>query len=555
MRRKQLVSLSMLSVGVGLLLAATSVGAASSATSSALRGGTLEIDQSAATFDTLDPQLSYTWNDWQVLNSTQLLLVNYPSKAGAAGRRLFAEAAKSFPTYSKNGRVVTFHLRSGLRFDDGTPVIAADYERAWERILSPKMFAQFGIYDGLDTMVAGGQAFAGTGRLFKGRPTTRHISGITAKGLTLTFHLTKANPEFLTALALPWLGAVKPNMPYSNRISKISVYPSAGPYYIASNNLKGDTILKRNRFYHGARPANADKIVIHNLTDPNASLSKIESNKVDYDMSGVPLDSVRAVAQKYGYPANKHSQFHVSRETPCVDLVAFNTSLAPTNTINVRKALSYAIGRAALTKLLGPYSGTPTGQILQPGVPGYKKLTVYGNSPNVAKAEQVGGSALENGPPIDLYYNGLDQTRTQQAELMQSEFQAIGAKVTMDPETSGDYYGPLETPGTHWNVAAIGSACVDFPDPALYMNAILSDANITQFNNASFTQTASHAASLSGKARASAYAALDKRLMTKYLPVMPVDVPNFRYLTAKRVHNVVFSPFLGGPLLNAMSVR
>lgn len=31
--------------------------------------------------------------------------------------------------------------------------------------------------------------------------------------------------------------------------------------------------------------------------------------------------------------------------------------------------------------------------------------------------------------------------------------------------------------------------------------------------------------------------------------------PNFRSLTSNRVHNVVFSHYLGGPLLNAMSVR
>jgi hypothetical protein len=63
------------------------------------------------------------------------------------------------------------------------------------------------------------------------------------------------------------------------------------------------------------------------------------------------------------------------------------------------------------------------------------------------------------------------------------------------------------------------------------------------------------AASRSGRARARTYAALDKLLMTKYAPVFPLYVPNFRYLTSKRVHNIIFSHYYGAPILNAMSVR
>ena len=90
MRRKHVLSLLMLCTGVALLIAATTVGVASSATqksgsAKSLRGGTLNVAQSAGAFDTLDPGLAYVTNDWEVLYSTQLLLVNFPNKAGKAG--------------------------------------------------------------------------------------------------------------------------------------------------------------------------------------------------------------------------------------------------------------------------------------------------------------------------------------------------------------------------------------------------------------------------------------------------------------------------------------
>src|SRR5262249_4945879 len=206
--RKHVLSLLMLSMGVALLVAAMTVGVASSATqkagtSKAKRGGTLRVNQSAGAFDTLDPGLAYVTNDWEVLYSTQLLLVNFPNKAGKAGTQLFPEAAKSFPTVSKNGKVVTFHLRKGLKFNTGAPITAKNYVRAWERILSPKMYAQYGTFDQLNKMVVGAQAFT------DGK--TAHISGIKAKGLTLTFRLVKPNPVFTSILGMQWFGAIPSN--------------------------------------------------------------------------------------------------------------------------------------------------------------------------------------------------------------------------------------------------------------------------------------------------------------------------------------------------------
>jgi len=403
MRRKHVLSLLMLCMGVALLIAATTVGVASSATqkvssSKALRGGTLRINQSAGAFDTLDPGLAYVTNDWEVLYSTQLLLVNFPNKAGSAGSQLFPEAAKSFPTISRNGKTVTFHIRSGLRFNDGGKVTAASYQRAWERILSPKMYAQYGIFDQLNKMVVGAQKFT------DGK--AAHISGISAKGLTLTFHLVKKNPTFVNILGMQWFGAVKPNMKYTKSSGGILKYPSAGPYYIATNSPGRTTVLKRNKFYHGKRVANPNQIVINSFPNSNgeASLLQIEKNQVDFDMAGVPSADIKSVSAKYGGP-NK-GQFHVGGQA-CIIWEAFNNAKSPTDNANVRKALNYAIGRTPIISLLGPYAGSSSDQILVKGLQGYKKFSVYGNFPNFTKAKAVGGAALKSaaGSSVNIYYN------------------------------------------------------------------------------------------------------------------------------------------------------
>ncbi len=69
MRKKQMLSLFMLVMGVALLVAATTVGAASSASqrtgkAGVTKGGTLRVNEANADFDFVDPQLAYRTDDW-----------------------------------------------------------------------------------------------------------------------------------------------------------------------------------------------------------------------------------------------------------------------------------------------------------------------------------------------------------------------------------------------------------------------------------------------------------------------------------------------------------
>src|SRR3954454_10356395 len=199
MRSKQMLSLFMLVLGVALLVAAMTVGAATSANKrtghgAVSKGGTLRVNMHDADFDFVDPKLAYRTDDWGMLFTTAMQLVSFPEKSGAAGSQLYPQAATAFPTVSKDGKTYTFHIRSGLKFSDGSPVTAASYQRSWERILSPKMGSPLGVNLDLQNTVVGGAAF------LAGK--SAHISGITAKGQTLTFHLVKPNATFVSILSM-----------------------------------------------------------------------------------------------------------------------------------------------------------------------------------------------------------------------------------------------------------------------------------------------------------------------------------------------------------------
>jgi len=550
MRRKQLLALFMLVTGVALLTAAVSVGAAGSTIkksshASAVKGGTLRLNENSEDFDYVDPGLAYRQDDWSMLYVVNQLLVNYPEKAGAAGSQLYPEAATSFPTVSKDGKTYTFHIRPGMKFSNGTPVTAAAFQRAWERNLSPKMGSPLGVNDQFQNVIVGADAF------LNGK--AQHISGISAKGLTLTFHLTKPNPTFIAYLSMQWFGAIPPSTPYTS--SGLNTFPSAGPYYIASRTPGRSTVLKRNPYYKGSRPANPDEIVFTPNVDMNTSLLQVKQGTSDLDIGGIPPTA----AGSLGTPGT--GRFKVG-PTSCINYMAMNNAKAPFNNVNLRKAVNWGIDRPEQLRLLGKYSGKRSDQILVPGVPGYKPYKVYAiKGADVTKAKQVGGSAIASAPTVTVIHSNTPASNNR-AQVTESNLRAIGFKVSDDPVPATTYYQNIQTKGTSYDLAMNGGWCADYFDPFDYINVLFDGRSIQAknnidweyFNNAAVNKQMDAAANQFGAARAKAYAKLDQELMSKYAPVVPYVISNDRFYTSARLKNWIYSSYFGEPYYNALSV-
>ena len=553
MRRKHMLSLFMLVLGVALLVAAMTVGAATSATqrtgkAGVSKGGTLRVNENTSDFDFTDPQLAYRTDDWSMLFTTAMQLVSFPEKSGAAGSQLYPQAATAFPTVSKDGKTYTFQIRPGLKFSDGSPVTAAAYQRAWERILSPKMGSPLGVNLNLQNTIVGGAAF------LAGK--SQHISGISAKGLTLAFHLVQPNATFVSILSMQWFTAVKPNMAYSSQ--GLNTYPAAGPYYIASRDPGRSTVLKRNPYYKGNRPANPDQIVFTPNVNVDQSLLQVKAGQADIDLIGVPPTATADLGKQYG--VNK-GRFFVGA-TSCVNYMGMNTARAPFNNVAVRKAVNWAIDRPAQVRLLGAYAGKRTDQILVPGIPGYHDYNAYAiKGADPAKAKAIGGSAIASAPTLNVVHTTSSYS-TNRAQVAEFNLKQVGFKINDVPTPATTYYQVIQTKGTSYNFVTNGGWCADYFDPYDYFNVLFdgrkiqasNNNNYTYFNNASYDAELDHAASLSGEARATAYQKLDQELMVKYAPVVPYLIPTNSYFVSSRTKNWIYSSYFGTPYLNALAV-
>jgi len=317
-------------------------------------------------------------------------------------------------------------------------------------------------------------------------------------------------------------------------------------------------VLKRNPNYKGPRVANPDQIVFTPNVDVDQSLLQVKSGQSDLDIGGVPSTAAADLASQYG--VNK-SRFHVG-PTSCVSYMSMNNEKAPFNSLNLGNAVEYAIDRPAQVRLLGAYAGKRTSQILVPGIPGYKPYNAYPlKGANPAKAKAVGGAAIDSAPSINFIHT-TSKTSTNRAQLAEYNLKQVGFKINDVPTPATNFYQVVGTRGTTYNMTSNGGWCADYFDPYDYLN-VLFDGRLIQpannvgysyFNNASFNSGLDHAASLSGAARAAAYAKLDQDLMVKYAPVVPYVISTNRFFTASRVKNWIYSTYFGDPYFNALSV-
>ena len=549
MRIKTSIAAALALVGASMLVAsafAGTSGTAASSSAAAKKGGTLRINVPDTDFEYTDPGLSYDTLGWSMIYATNMMLANYPEKAGAPGSKLYPEAAEAFPKISKDGKTYVWKIRKGLKFSDGSPVTAAAYQRALERNLSPKMGqgSPVGVNVHMDELIVGGTAF------LEGK--TQTISGVKAAGQTLTIKLVKPDPTFVSIMAMQWYTAVKPNTPYTDK--GLDTYPSAGPYYIKARDNGKSLLLERNPNYKGNRPANPDKIVFTTNVDVNQSLLQVKAGQSDLTI-GLPPTAHDELGKEFG--VNK-GRYFVGPQT-CVFYTALNTSRAPFNNLAARKAANWAIDRPALVRLSGKYAGKRHDQILVPGVPGYKEYKLYAiKGSDIAKAKQVGGSAIKGKVAI---FHSTSALATQRAQVVQYNMKQLGFDVELKPTPGSVYFKTLGTKGVDMDIAFAGW-CADYNDPFDFINVLLDGGTIQESNNVNFAYLNSAnlnkkmaaASRLLGDARAAAYSKLDLEAMRDVAPWAPYMIPNARYLVSSRAKNVIHQAYFTNAVFQAIAV-
>jgi peptide/nickel transport system substrate-binding protein len=388
-----------------------------SSASSGNSGGTLMTVAKGAPSGSPDPQINYTLQEWQLLIISHDGLLAFKRTSGTEGTKIVPDLATEVPKPQNGGKTYVFHIRKGIKFSNGKELKPSDVKYTFERLFKIGQSPNAGTWY---NVIVGGDACVKT-------PATCNLSqGVVADdgAGTVTFHLTKGDPEFFDKLAVPFAFILPTGTP--NKEVQIPP-PGTGPYKFAEYNPNKQIKLVRNTNFKewskDAQPkGNPDEIIQKFGLSAEAEVTQVENGQADWMFDNPPSDRLNEISTKY------EDQVHVNPLT-AVWYFAFNVRVPPFNNLKARQGVNFATDRNALVKIYGgPKLAVPTCQILPPNFPGYKPYCPYTKNPgsgkwtapDMAKAKQliaasgtkgasvkVNTDTVETDKALGLYFVGL----------------------------------------------------------------------------------------------------------------------------------------------------
>ena len=251
--------------------------------------------------------------------------------------------AKSLPDVSADGLTYTFHLRTGVKFQDGTDFNAAAVKFNIERQLPPKVTADMPYA----SFVWG---------------TVKSVD--TPDDSTVVITLTQKNSAFEANCAMS-MGApmVSPTACQKDNNNMNEDPVGTGPYKFVSWQKGNSVTLVRNDNYWGTK-AKTKNLVFKVITDNSARVLALTNGDVDM------IDGIDATAVDQIKSAG--DVLHTTKGMN-ISYMAMNTQSPIFKNAQARKGVAEAINRDELVKNLYQGYATPASTILPTFVPGYDK--------------------------------------------------------------------------------------------------------------------------------------------------------------------------------------
>jgi peptide/nickel transport system substrate-binding protein len=579
--RRGAVATAGLALLVAAVVAATVGAGGGAAASTPGRGGTITV-LSAGDVDHIDPGQAYYSFSYEITYATQRPLLAYKPKSVQATPDL----ASAMPTVSGNGKTVTVHIRSGVRFSPpvNRAVTSSDVKYAIER--------------GFAASVANGYVGAYFGDLV-GAPAkaTKHVPDIkgiqTPNKTTLVFKLKRPEGAFVGALGMPVTAPVPASYARPFDSQTVSTYGlhqvATGPYMIknnASGSINGIGYqpgqlidLVRNPNWNPKtswRPAYANQILFkEGYQDPTVMTRTILSGAAD-----VNGDTPPPPAELQSILANPTQKKELTfTPTGGSRYVALNTRKAPFDNALVRKAAAYVLDRNAMRLTRG---GSVDGRIathfidpsfgklgyVQSGGSTFDPFPSTGFAGSVAKAKallQKAGYAhgMYSGPQVTMVADN-SPPGSNTAQVVAADLAKIGFSVKTISVTHATMYTRFcNVPKNEPNICPNVGWLPDFHDPQTILDVTFNGKNITSVNNSNWPLLNDKAINAAidrakliqpGPARWAAWGTVDK-LVTRTAAAVPWLWETYPTLFSSRVTPAPELWNGGGPDVTFMAVN
>lgn len=435
---------------------------------------TLRINPGSGTFpDMIDPQKSSFVNEIANLKMVYEGLTRLDDKLGTV------PAAAETWAYNGDATQLTFTLREGLLYNDGSPLNAERFAYSIRRNIEP---ATAGEYAAITDEIVGAPEWRGCGEDAAACDTAKaqvmesvkatHADGAACTGYddaacnTLVLSFSKPAPYFHTVMSLWVTFPAKEELITAggeNWWTEAANHIGNGPYIMDALEQGVRTHFVVNANYWGEKP----KVDVEYtyITDSAVMFEAYKNNELDmFQLGAEDLEVVKAdpalSAELMNYPGS------------CTFAVMFHQLKEPFTDQKVREAFGMALDRDAWVQDVLRGLGKPTLTWIPPGFPGYDAAeNRWGFDAEAAKkaiAESSYGS-IEALPPIKATFSDTPRNRTRWEWLAAKWKEVLGVDITLDPVEATTFTSLTKDINTAPQMFILGW-CADYPDPQNWLS-------------------------------------------------------------------------------------
>ena len=339
-------------------------------------------------------------------------------------------------TPSDDGLEWTFDLQTGVKFQDGTDFNAAAVCTNFDRWYNFTGILQSASVSYYYQTVFGGYASNDDPAL----PTSLYKSCEATDDSTAVITLSHASSTFISGLSLPSFSIASPDALEKYDADSVSGTGDApnfdgtfgtehpigtGPFKFESWDRGTKLTLTRNDDYWGTK-AILKTLVFQPIADGPARLAALQAGDIDgYDL--VDPASAATLASDDQFQILQRPAFNVG-------YLGFNSSIAPLDNPDIRKAIAYAINKAKIISTIYPPGAEAAIEFQPPQLFGWTDtVEQYSYDPEKAK-QMIADSGVAN-PTVEFWYP-TDVERPYMPdpkgvfELMKADLEAVGFTVT-----------------------------------------------------------------------------------------------------------------------------
>lgn len=510
-------------------------------------GGTVHLLASTAG-GTLDPQVNYTLQYWQLYQASYDGLVSFEKVSGQSSFNVVPDLAVAMPTVTNSGKTYTFKLRTGIKFSNGQTVTVKDVLASFQRIFKVSNPNSGTWYND----IVGGPACVTT-------PATCTLAGgvvVNASTNSVVVHLIKSDSEFLDQLAVPF-GSILPASTPGKDQGDVPI-PGTGAYAFSKYNPTTGLTMVRNKYFKvwsaAAQPQGYPDTIEETFGQTvESEVTSVENNQANWIYDPLPTDRLQQISTKYA------SQLHVNPLTADW-YVPMNVNLAPFNNVKARQALNYAINKNDVVNLYGGAKlGQPTCTVLPPGFPGYKAFCAYNSTtsstyagPNLTKAKALVKASGTAGDKVGIVVTN-DPVNLAVGQYIQSVLNSLGYKATVKPLSNNIQFTYIQNTKNKVQIS-VSQWYQDYPAASDFLNVLLSCANFhpasdNSINISGYCNKAISAKMLQAEALEltnptqanTMWGSIDQQIMTTDAPWVPLFNPKLTDFVSKGTGNYQFS--------------